>query len=248
MIIEFTKTKRAKIIPLILLPPLFVVLSGIASISRYFTPEYTNPWQAMFIQSVLLFGYYLLPFSIVIVCAMLVGRERKDNGILKMLSLPVSRVKLALSKFVVLLYYLSLELIIFFITFIVAGLVSTQTAAIMEPLPMTYILKWSVYLFISALPCVAVMWLFNVIFSKVALSIGLNLFLVIPGVLVANTPLWVLYPYCYNGYLVSCEMHRLTEGATNIVFNSSAFLPCAILIFIMTLLISVAQFGKKEMQ
>ena len=32
---------------------------------------------------------------------------------------------------------------------------------------------------------------------------GLNLLLIIPGVLVANTPLWIVYPYCYSGYAVS---------------------------------------------
>ena len=28
----------------------------------------------------------------------------------------------------------------------------------------------------------------------------------IPGILVANTPLWIAYPYCYSGYLVSCSL------------------------------------------
>ena len=40
--IEFKKVKRSKMIPLIFVAPLLVVSSGIANLSRYFTPEYTN--------------------------------------------------------------------------------------------------------------------------------------------------------------------------------------------------------------
>ena len=104
--IEFMKVKRSMILPLLLIPPILVVVSGVFSISMYMTPEYTNAWSAMFIQSALLFGYYLLPFSMVVVCVMIANRETKNNGILKMLALPISKEKLALTKFFVLLSFL----------------------------------------------------------------------------------------------------------------------------------------------
>ena len=53
--IEFMKVKRSKIVPLIFIAPLLVVVSGVASLSNYFTPEYTNAWPAMFIQSALVY-------------------------------------------------------------------------------------------------------------------------------------------------------------------------------------------------
>ena len=65
--IEFMKVKRSKIVPLIFIAPLLVVASGVAALSRYFTPEYTNAWPAMFIQSALVYAYYLLPFSMIVV-------------------------------------------------------------------------------------------------------------------------------------------------------------------------------------
>ena len=55
--IECMKVKRSKIVPLIFIAPLLVVASGVASLSRYFTPEYTNAWPAMFIQSALVYAY-----------------------------------------------------------------------------------------------------------------------------------------------------------------------------------------------
>ena len=111
--IEFKKVKRSWIFPLIFLAPLLVVSTGVASLSRYLTPEYTNAWAAMFIQSALVYAYYLLPFSMIVVCVMIASREKQNNGVLKMLALPISRYKLSLAKFCVLLLFLVLEMLVF---------------------------------------------------------------------------------------------------------------------------------------
>ena len=246
--IEFMKVKRSKIIPLIFIAPLLVVTSGIANLSVYFTPEYTNAWAAMFIQSALVYAYYLLPFSMIVVCVMIAGRETQNNGILKMLALPVSRYCLSLAKFFVLTFYLILEMAVFFVVFVVAGIIATYTRGIAEALPLFYLMKWCMGLFFTMLPCVAVMWAITVLFEKTLFSVGLNLFFVIPGVLIANTSLWILYPYCYSGYLVSCSLHDFTSEGTGTAFSVFPFLPCAIVIFIAALLLAVRKFGRKEMR
>ena len=132
--IEFMKVKRSKIVPLIFIAPLLVVVSGVASLSNYFTPEYTNAWPAMFIQSALVYAYYLLPFSMIVVCVMIAGRETGNNGILKMLALPVSRCALSIAKFCVLTFYLFMEMVVFLVVFVIAGLIATQTMVVTETL------------------------------------------------------------------------------------------------------------------
>lgn len=246
--IEFMKVKRSKIVPLIFVAPLLVVASGVANLSRYFTPEYTNAWPAMFIQSALVYAYYLLPFSMVVVCVMIAGRETGNNGILKMLALPVSRYALSIAKFCVLTFYLFMEMVVFLVVFVIAGTVATSTMGVTETLPVLYLLKWCVGLFLTMLPCIGTMWAITVLFDKPLLSVGLNLLLVIPGVLVANTPLWIAYPYCYSGYLVSCSLHDFTVESNTMTFSMVPFLPVAILIFALVLTIAVKQFGKKEMR
>lgn len=246
--IEFLKVKRGKIIPLIFIAPLLVVASGVANLHSYLTPEYTNAWAAMFIQSALVYSYYLLPLSMIVVCVMVAGRETQNNGILKMLALPVSRYALSAAKFCVLLFYLLMEMVVFVIVFVIAGLIATISAGITEALPIMYLLKWCGGLFLTMLPSVAAMWAITVLFDKPLLSVGLNLFLVIPGVLAANTPLWIAYPYCYSGYLVSCSLNDFTASETSVSFELLPFLPCAILIFALMLFIAVMRFGKKEMR
>ncbi len=246
--IEFMKVKRSKIVPLIFIAPLLVVASGVAALSRYFTPEYTNAWPAMFIQSALVYAYYLLPFSMIVVCVIIAGRETQNNGILKMLALPISRHTLSLAKFCVLMFYLFMELVVFLLVFVVAGMVATSTMGVTETLPALYLLKWCMGLFLTMLPCLAAMWAITVLFEKPLLSVGLNLLLVIPGILVANTPLWLAYPYCYSGYLVSCSLHDFTTETSGDAFALMPFLPCAIVVFAILLALAATQFGKKEMR
>ncbi len=246
--IEFMKVKRSKIIPLIFIAPLLVITSGIANLKTYFTPEYTNAWSAMFIQSALVYAYYLLPFSMIVVCVMIAGRETQHNGILKMLALPVSRYALSLAKFFVLVFYLLIEMLVFIIMFLITGIIATRTTGITEALPLFYLVKWCMGLFLTMLPCIAAIWAITVLFEKALLSVGLNLFLVIPGVLIANTPLWIVYPYCYSGYLVSCSLHDFTAESSGTAFSMFPFLPCAFVVFVLALLLAVRQFGKKEMR
>ncbi|MEG0218546.1 MAG: ABC transporter permease [Longicatena sp.] len=246
--IEFMKVKRGKILLLIFVAPLLVITSGIANLQAYFTSEYTNTWAAMFIQSALVYAYYLLPLSMIVVCVMIAGHETQNNGILKMLALPVSRYALSAAKFCVLLFYLFMEMLVFLIVFIIAGLIVTNTSGIIEALPIMYLLKWCTGLFLTMLPCVASMWAITVLFEKPLLSVGLNLLLVIPGILAANTSLWIVYPYCYSGYLVTCSLHDFTTDSINGSFELFPFLPCAILIFTFMFMIAVTRFGKKEMR
>ena len=184
----------------------------------------------------------------IVVCEMIAGRETQNNGILKMLALPVSRYALSLAKFCVLMFYLLMEMVVFLIVFVIAGLIATNTMGITETLPIFYLLKWCIGLFLTMLPSVATMWALTVLFEKPLLSVGLNLLLVIPGVLVANTPLWIAYPYCYSGYLVSCSLHDFTAETSNAAFSLMPFLPCAVLVFVLVLALAITRFGKKEMR
>ncbi|MCR4568503.1 MAG: ABC transporter permease [Pseudobutyrivibrio sp.] len=244
--IEFKKIKRSWIIPLIFVAPILVVATGVASLSSYFTPEYTNAWSAMFIQSALVYAYYLLPLSMIVVCVMISARETQNNGLLKMLALPVSRKQLALCKYAVVVFFLLMDIVVFFIVFSIAGFIAIKTKNVNEALPLGYLLSCCVKLFLTMLPVTAVMWAITTLFERPLLSIGLNFLLVIPGVLVANTGAWLCYPYCYSGYLVSCSLHEFTATAGNTPFQIFPFIAYAIVIFFGFLWISVKKFGYKR--
>lgn len=245
--IEFIKIKRSRITPLIFIAPVLVVTSGVASLRSYLSPEYANAWAAMFIQSALVYSYYLLPLSMIVVCVMIAGRETENNGLLKMLALPISRQSISAAKFCVLLVYLLLEMVVFLVFFVISGCLANFSMGIREILPVMFLLKWCCALFLTMIPSVTIMWAITVLFEKSYLSVGLNILLAIPSVLVANTPLWLLYPYCYSGYLVSCSLHSDTVVEIGNGFKLFPFLPCAAVISALAFCIALARFGKHEM-
>ena len=244
--IEFLKAKRGKILPILLIAPILVVVSGISALSMYLTPEYPDPWAAMFIQSALLFSYYLLPLSMVVVCIMLQSREKQASGILKMLSLPIDKTKMMLAKFTVVVGYLLIEMIIFLTVFIIAGMYTSFTNELISPVPVVYILKWSSLIFLSMLPSLAVMWAITVRFSKMFISVGLNFLFTIPGILFSALPVWYLFPYCYSGHVIRSAISSTNTEAIELPFELFPFAPIAIIIFVVFLVASVKSFGKYE--
>ena len=128
----------------------------------------------------------------------------------------------------------------------IAGYIAVVTSGITETLPLSYLLKWCAGLFLTMLPSLSVMWMLTVLFEKPLLSVGLNLLLVIPGLLAGASPVWFLYPYCYSGYLVSLSLHAFTtEGTAGTALQLFPFIPCALLIFLSALFISASRFGKQ---
>ena len=55
--IEFMKVKRSMILPLLLIPPILVVVSGVFSISMYMTPEYTNSFKVHYFLDIIYFHF-----------------------------------------------------------------------------------------------------------------------------------------------------------------------------------------------
>jgi hypothetical protein len=243
--IEFKKVKRSKILPILIIAPFLVVASGINSLINYITPESEGAWQAMFVQSCLLFAYYLLPLTMIIVSILITQREKANNGMLKMLSLPIKRGKMALAKFSVFLFYLLLEILIFFILFIAGGLYASNYIGLNDPVPYAYILKWSIILFLTAIPFVAFIWMLASVFKKAFLTIGLSMFMVIGSIFFANTNAWTLYPFSYSGKFVTAELSRISNGEASLSLNILPFSLIAIGLTVIFIFISSIRYGKR---
>jgi lantibiotic transport system permease protein len=248
--LELMKTKRSFIFPILLLPPLLVVFSGVASMSTYLKDNVQHAWESMFLQSALLFAFYLLPLGMTVVCVLLSQREIQNNGILKMLALPVSRGKFATAKYLVFVWYLVLEILIFFLSFLIAGAVAVHNAQVSQTLPAAYLLGLCAQMLIAMLPCLSFIWMITVLIEKPVASIGINLVLCIFGAIANGTPLRIIYPYCYTGMIISNAAHignnSLIESATHAGSFDAFLIPCAIIVFVVTFMITLRSFGKKE--
>lgn len=243
--IEFQKVKRSKILPILIIAPFLIIISGVNSLINYITPESEGAWQAMFVQSCLVFAYYLLPLTMVVISILITQREKANNGILKMLSLPIKRNKMAMAKFFVFLFYLLLEIFIFFILFIIVGLYASNYIGLNDPVPYGYVLKWSFILFITAIPFVAFIWMLACLFKKAFLTIGLSMFMAIGSIFIANTNAWILYPFSYSGKFVTAELRRIANGEANLSLDLFPFTFIALGLTVFFVYISSLRYGKR---
>ena len=244
--IEFMKVKRSKIVPLIFIAPLLVVVSGVASLSNYFTPEYTNAWPAMFIQSALVYAYYLLPFSMIVVCVMIAGRETGNNGILKMLALPLDPGRLCLAKFVVLLSFGVIQLLMTAAAYYISAAAATHLLNYPFILPLSYVLPITGEIYLASLPMAAVFWMLATLIRTPVFSIGIGLAAIVPSVLMINTKIWFAYPMCYPFYTLMTEYGRLSPGIFSACLRPLPLIPAAAAVTVLCLTVSCIQFGHSE--
>ena len=59
--------------------------------------------------------------------------------------------------------------------------------------------------------------------------------------------LWIVYPYCYSGYVVSNALHTVTATDTGSTLSLFPFIPCAVIISVFAICVSIKYFGRKEM-
>ena len=111
--VELQKIRRSKIFLILLIPVIMMWIPSIINADMNFdlrgipiTPE-----NNFFIQGFMGMVWFMIPASLVICTVLLSQTERSNKGILKMLSLPVSKTKLCLAKFTVLLILAAVQMV-----------------------------------------------------------------------------------------------------------------------------------------
>ena len=101
--IEFKKTKRSKILFILLVATVILWIPSILNAHMNFEmqAEGISPENNFFIQGFMGMAWFKFPASMVVGTVLLSQTERMNKGILKMLALPVSTARLCLAKFVV---------------------------------------------------------------------------------------------------------------------------------------------------
>lgn len=247
MKMELMKIRRSKIILLLMLPGILVIITGMASISDYISQQPDHAWEMMFVQSSLMYSYYLMPLSLVVICTMMLQREYVGRGILKTLTLPINPQKVSLAKMALILILLFTELFLYFLMFIAAGIITGLAAGISVSTPIWYLGSWCIKLFLAAIPMAALFWLISVALVKPILTLAVNLVLILPGILISNIPIIrLLYPFNYPGVLVTEELRRLSSSfdSENIFVISLA----GILITVLAICISGKIFGRRAVE
>lgn len=245
--VEFKKIKRSKILFILLLAMIVLWLPSIFSTEMNFEMQAgISPENNFLIQGLLGMAWFMYPASIVVGTLLLNQTERSNNGIIKMLALPVSTAKVSMAKFIVLLTLAASQILMAVGIYYVSAAIASQIQSYNFILSPLFVLKESGLMFLSSIPMIAVFWMLSVFIRTPIFAIGTGLASIVPSVLMINTNIWFLYPMCYPFFVITSEYGQIATNLSTQKVNLIPWLPVALTITILCLAVSCIRFGHTE--
>ena len=244
LLIEGRKLKRSKLLWILIAAILIMWIPCVlnADVNFDMETEGISPENNFFIQGFMGFAWFLFPASIVVITVLIAQTERKNRGLLKMLSLPVHPGGLCLSKFVILLFLLAAEML-----FMVLGyFLSAEAASGLEnydfSVDVSMVLRTAGLVYLASVPMVALYYMLSVLITSSVFSVGIGLALIVPSVLVMNTKAWFVYR------IVTAQMHDLATKMGSFDYELVPWIPAAAVITVLCIVISCIFFGRGEVR
>ena len=244
--VEFSKIRRSKILFIMAAVLLWIPSVLNAKMNFGMQAEGISPENNFFIQGFLGMAWFMFPAGMVVATVLLSQTERTNKGILKMLSLPISTAKLCIAKFVVLTALAAAQILMMTGMYYVSAAISSGTQDYHFILPPLFVLKEISLIFLSAIPMIAVFWMFSVCIQTPVFSIGIGLASIVPSVLIISTKVWFAYPMSYPFFMITAEYGKLAANLDTAQVELMPWLPVAALITILCLGISCLRFGQAE--
>lgn len=246
--VEFKKIKRSKIFFIMLVATVILWIPSVLNAHLNFgmQAEGISPENNFFIQGFMGMSWFMFPASMVVGTVLLSQTEIKNKGILKMLALPVSTVKLCLAKFVVLLVLAAMQILMMAGMYYVSAAICSKTQGYNFVLPPLFAAKEIFSLFLSAIPMIAFFWMLSVCIQTTIFAVGIGLASIVPSVLIINTKIWFAYPMSYQFFVITSEYGKLAANLDTAQVELIPWIPVAIVITIICLVISCIRFGQAE--
>lgn len=246
--IELKKIRRSKILFILAVATIILWLPSIfnADVNFEMQAEGISPENNFLIQGFMGMAWFMFPASMVVSTVLLNMNERNNKGILKMLSLPIKATELCLAKFVVLIILAAVQILMTVGMYFISAGIASQTQSydfILSPL---FVFKEAGLIFVAAIPMLAFFWLLSVCIQTPIFSIGMGLASIVPSVLIINTKIWFAYPMSYPFFVISAEYGKLASNLTTAQVELFPYLPVAIGITIVCLIISCLRYGQAE--
>lgn len=244
--IELAKIRRSGILLILAASAVMLWLPSIfnAYINFEMQAEGISPEHNFFIQGFMGMAWFMFPASMVVGTVLLNQAEQKNRGILKMLTLPVSPVKLCLAKFSILQLLAAAQMLMTLIMYVVSALISARTQDYRFLLGASFVLKEVGMMYLASIPMTSFFWLLAVYTRAPVFSISIGLASIVPSVLMINTKVWFAYPMCYPLYVIASEYGKLAENLASSGVDLLPWAPAAAAIALVCLAGSCLMFGK----
>lgn len=246
--VEFKKIRRSKILLILAAATIILWLPSVFNAHLNFEMQGAgiSPENNFFIQGFMGMAWFMFPGSMVVSTVLLNMTERGNNGMQKMLSLPISTAKLCLAKFAVLPALAAFQILMAVGTYFVCAGIAARAQGYSFILPPLFVFREAGAIFLASIPMLAFFWLLSVLFQTPIFSVGIGLASIVPSVLIINTKAWFAYPMAYPFFVIVSEYGRLASNLSTAQIELIPWLPTACGITVICILASCLCFGHAE--
>lgn len=246
--VECKKIKRSKIFLIMFAAAIILWLPSVinADLNLGGQAEFISPENNFFIQGFLGMSWFMFPASMVVATVLLNQTERKNKAILRMLSLPIRPAKLCFAKFAVLLALAAAQILLMTGVYYLSAWIASATQDYQFILPPLFVAKEIGFIFLSAIPMIAVFWMLSVCIRTPVFSVGIGLASIVPSVLAINTKAWFVDPMAYPFFVMTSEYGKLASNLDAAQIKWMLWIPVAATITVICLSVSCLRFGQAE--
>lgn len=246
--VECAKLKRSRILILLFLPVFLMWLPAIVNADLNFRMGDVgiSPEHNLLIQGFMGMAWFMIPATLLICTVLLNQTERMNRGLLKMLTLPVSRARLSLAKFLVIVLLAALQMLMSIAAYYVAAAAASRLQDYPFLLPLPLVCRVAGKLYLTAVPMAAVFWALATGIHTPIFALGIGLASIVPCILLINTKIWFAYPMSYPFYMLMTEYGAAAEGIFDTAVQLVPWIPTAAGLTAAALAVSCFCFGRQE--
>ena len=244
--IETKKIHRSRILWILLVATVILWLPSIfnAHLNFEMQAEGISPEHNFLIQGFLGMAWFMYPASMVVSTVLLNQTERSNNGILKMLALPLGTIKLCLAKFIVLLFLAAVQILMTVGMYFISAVLVTRTQNYSFLLSPLFVFREAALIYLSSIPMLAFFYMLSVCIQTPIFSVGIGLASIVPSVLMINTRAWFLYPMSYPFYCITSEYGKLASRLESFNVALVPWLPVAAILTLVCMAAACFRFGR----
>jgi len=179
---EWFKLRKSKVLPILLSGPLVGFFVGFAL--RYEANELQGQeWYLTILYMNLTYALLFLPLITGVLAGVICRYEHQSGGWKQLLALPVSRGKVFVIKYMLMLLLVLLIQLLYLGTIIAVGAIN----GISEPFPIEVVWKSILGGWVATFPLLALQLWMSILFKSFAAPFAVNVILTLPSILVINS-------------------------------------------------------------
>ncbi|MCG7409762.1 ABC transporter permease [Paenibacillus sp. ACRRX] len=185
---EILKLKRSKLALILILSPLMAAMLGLMYSLNVDQPF---AWKILLSQMAMAHAVLFLPLLSGVLSAFICRYEHANGGWKQLLSLPVSRSGVYISKYVIVAVLLGVTQLIFLGAVLLVG----SLKGIAEPIPWIMLCNSVLNGWIASLPLIALQMLMAMAWASFAAPLAVNVIFTLPNLMVIQSKYGIYYPW-----------------------------------------------------